>query len=267
LSPASCAPSGRFSRRAALVVSLCVLSPAVGAGAELQEQTSRAYETYRAETEKRFVTRQHSPGPQLSSEVIGRPAGEDGIIGVSGGLIHHWFGACFMRGVKLQTAIGVMRGYDAYPSIYKETIASRVLQRDGDTYRVLLRLKEGDSGISAILDVRSTVRFVFPDRDHALTLSSSQEIREVRRPGASDEELLPPGRDSGYLWRADVFTAFTQTPDGLYVETETLGLSRSFPPMLGWFIRPIARRLGRKSVVRSLEQFEAAVVAAAARGQ
>jgi len=40
---------------------------------------------------------------------------------------------------------------------------------------------------------------------------------------------------------------------------ETLGLSRGFPPFLGWFIEPIARRLGRKSIERSLEQFIAAV--------
>jgi hypothetical protein len=40
---------------------------------------------------------------------------------------------------------------------------------------------------------------------------------------------------------------------------ETLGLSRSFPPFLGWFIEPIARRLGRKSIERSLEEFIAAV--------
>jgi len=131
---------------------------------------------------------------------------------------------------------------------------------------VLMRVKDGDAGISAILDVRSTVRYVFPDSGHAFTVSNSEEIREVRRAGTSDEALLPPGRDSGYLWRADVFTAFAQTPDGLYVETESLGLSRPCPPMLGWLISPIARRFGRKSVVVSLEQFEAAAVAAA-RGQ
>ena len=40
---------------------------------------------------------------------------------------------------------------------------------------------------------------------------------------------------------------------------ETLGLSRGFPPFLAWFIEPIARRLGRKSIERSLEEFIAAV--------
>jgi len=72
---------------------------------------------------------------------------------------------------------------------------------------------------------------------------------------------LPAGRDSGYLWRLDMFTAFVELPDGVYVERETLGLSRTIPAMLGWFIKPIARRLGRKSVVRSLQEFQTATVA------
>jgi len=259
--------SGCPGYRVALVAFALMLSSALCAGADLQQKTSRTYDSYRANAEKRFLARQHSPDAPASGGVIGRPADEDGIISIDGGLIHHWLGTCFIPGMKLQTAIDVSRNYDAYPSIYKEIIVSRVLERDADRYRVLMRLKDGDAGVTAVLDVRSTVRYVFLDKGHAFTVSHSEEIREVRRAGAADEVLLPSGRDRGYLWRADVFTAFTQMPDGLYVETETLGLSRGFPPMLGWIIEPIARRLGRKSVVLSLEQFQAAAVAAAARGQ
>src|SRR5262249_13855490 len=126
----------RMRRRAALVFSMWMLASTTSVGAELQERTSRAYESYRADTEKRFLARPHSPGAPLPSEIVGRPAGEDGIISIAGGLIHHWQGVCFIRGVNLQTALEVSRRYDAYPSIYKEILASRVLQRDGDTYRV-----------------------------------------------------------------------------------------------------------------------------------
>jgi hypothetical protein len=259
--------SGRTEYRVALVAFVLMLSSSLCAGADLEEKTSRTYDSYRANAEKRFLARQHAPDAPASGGIIGRPADENGIISIAGGLIHHWLGTCFIPGMKLQTAIAVSRNYDAYPSFYKEIIVSRVLERDADRYRLLMRLKDGDAGVTAVLDVRSTVRYVFLDKEHAFTVSNSEEIREVRRAGAADEVLLPSGRDRGYLWRADVFTAFTQTPDGLYVETETLGLSRGFPPMLGWIIEPIARRLGRKSVVWSLQQFQAAAVAAAARGQ
>src|SRR5204862_7263362 len=90
-------------------------------------------------------------------------------------------------------------------------------------------------------------------------ISNADEIREVERPGRADERLLPPGRDSGYLWRASTFTHFQEHGDGVYVEMETLGLSRQFPALLGWIIEPIARQVGRRSVQNSLQEFIAAV--------
>jgi hypothetical protein len=76
---------------------------------------------------------------------------------------------------------------------------------------------------------------------------------------------MEAGRDSGYLWRASTFTCFVETKDGLYVETETIGLSRAFPPLLGWIIEPIARRLGRRSVATSLQEFATALKNSAIR--
>ena len=48
---------------------------------------------------------------------------------------------------------------------------------------------------------------------------------------------------------------------GVWLEMETIGLSRGFPSMLGWFIEPIARRVGRSSVDDSLRAFHQAMVA------
>jgi hypothetical protein len=253
-----------FSRlrvRAACVLFAWVLSSIISAAAELQDRTRSAFETYQAGAEAQFLSRQHAIENPGSEGVTVRPANKDGIISIPGGLIHHWFGASFIRDVNLQTVIDTSRNYEAYPSIYKEIVSSRVLECDGDQYRVLMRLKEGEAGVTAVVDVRATVRYVIPDKGRVFTFLSSDEIREVRGAGTPDEVLLPPGRDSGYLWRFDVFTVFVERPDGVYVETENLGLSRTIPPMLGWFIKPIARRLGRKSVVRSLEEFQAATVA------
>ena len=251
----------RTRRRSVLVVSAWLLLSESTAGAELQERTARAYQSYRDGAQTRFLTRPRKPGGPSAGGIIGRPAAEDGIISIAGGLIHHWTGAVFIPNVTLPTALDVSRNYVGYPSIYKEIVRSRVLEHDGDKYWILLRLKEGEAGITAVLDVRSRVRYEFPDASHAFVFSESDEIREVRRAGATDEILLPPGRDSGYLWRTDVFTAFIQTADGVYIEMETLGLSRPFPPMLGWIIEPIARRFGQRSIVQSLDQFRTAVLA------
>ena len=73
---------------------------------------------------------------------------------------------------------------------------------------------------------------------------------------------MPAGRDSGYLWRAVTLNRIIEVDAGVFIEMETLGLSRGFPPLLDWFIEPIARRLGRRSVELSLQEFHSAVKAA-----
>jgi len=85
------------------------------------------------------------------------------------------------------------------------------------------------------------------------------EIRELRDAGTAKERKLSPGHDSGYLWRAAAFTRMVERDGGVFVEMETIGLTRRFPTFLGWFIEPVARRLGRSSVERSLQEFTSAV--------
>ena len=190
---------------------------------ELQDRTARAYRAIAMARRHDFLRVPHEPSQSISWWNHRQPASEDGISSIAGGMVHHWTGIAFIPNVTLQTALDVSRNYAAYQTIDEEIIRSRVLERDGDTYRILLRLKEGEAGITAVLDVRSRVRYEFPDSSHAFAVSESDEIREVRRAGAADEVLLPPGRDSGYLWRTDVFTALTQTAEGAHSAMETPG--------------------------------------------
>ena len=248
----------------ALIACLAALTPADAA--ELQERTSRAYDAYLAEARQAFLSRVRTAGAtvaRLEGVSTARAGRDDGIIDVPGGLVHHWVGAAFIRGVTARTVVDVSCDYPAYSRIYKTIIASRLLGREGDTFRVLMRLKEGEAGVSAVLDVRSTIQYLYPTTQSAYAISNADEIREVNNAGESGERLLPPGQDSGYLWRANTFSRFTEQDGGVYVEMETLGLSRRFPVMLGWLIEPIARRLGRKSVETSLHEFLAAIRTAA----
>jgi hypothetical protein len=231
------------------------------AAADLQARTSDAYDAYLAAARRAFPSRDRpvlTPPPQ-SGVLSAGPAREDGIIGVPGGLVHHWRAAAFIRGATLRTGLAVSSAFQNYHAVYKAVIRSSVLARSGDRHVVLMRLEEGEAGVRAVLDVRSTVEYVYPRMDTAIALSHADEIREVRNAGRPDERLLPPGRDSGYLWRAATFTYFRAQSGGLYVETDTIGLSRDFPPLLGWIIEPIARRFGRRSAATSLQEFIAAV--------
>jgi hypothetical protein len=73
----------------------------------------------------------------------------------------------------------------------------------------------------------------------------STRIEEVRNPGDADEYRLPVGHDSGYLWRLNTYWRYQAGEGGLYVECETLGLSRSIPVGLGWLLGPMVSGLPR----------------------
>ena len=234
------------------------------AAAELNPETAQAYSAYRDAAASAFLARARgdsASAPMKDGEVVARPVDGDGITDVPGGLIHHWRATTFLRAVTLREAVAVSQAYSRYPQIYRSVTDSRLLDHDrnADTFHVQMRLKEGQAGITAVLQIRSTVRYVRMSDAQVFALSEADEIRQVEDAGAPHERLLPPGRDSGYLWRASVLTSFLEWRNGVVIETETLGLSRRFPYTLGWMLEPIARHLGRKSVETSLAEFIAAV--------
>jgi hypothetical protein len=259
-------------RAIALVLSgalFCLTTSAPGA-AELDERATRAYSEYVERARMAFLDRV-TAAPVVGAEVtgalndgrpVGRPAREDGIVTVPGGLVHHWIGTGFIPGSKMQEVLSVSSAYPEYRTIYKSIVGSTLLSRSGDTFRVLLRIREGAAGVTAVLDIWLTIQYFYPDGRRAYSISTSDDIREVKNAGRTDEQHLPAGQDSGYLWRAGAFTSFVQYENGVRVEMETLGLTRRFPALLGWILEPVARRLGRKSVEGSLEEFRTAVLAA-----
>jgi hypothetical protein len=227
--------------------------------AELEPESTAAYDRYMVDATKVFLEERRSPGMPRDGVVTVRPARQDGIVSVPGGLVHHWTGATFIDHATIADALAVSSAYENYHAVYRAVVSSRLLGREGDTYHVQLRIKEGAAGVSAVLQVRASVKFFFPSSTTAYSISTSDEIREVKDPGEATERLLPAGQGSGYLWRAATLSRVVERDGGVAVEMETIGLSRAFPRMLAWIIEPIARRLGRKSVELSLQEFATAV--------
>lgn len=231
-----------------------------GATGNLQPGTTAAYDAYVADAEAAFLARVLSDG-SVPLAAPGSKAGavtEGRITKVADGLVHHWRGGIHMPGVRLERVLATAQRYETYPHMYAQVAEARLLHRDGDTFHVLTRVRGSAGRVSVVLEVRSVVRYE-RQATSAYSVGASQDIREVVAEGQPHERLLPAGRDSGYLWRANTFTRFVQRAGGVDVELETIGLSRRFPPMLGWLIEPFARRLGRRSVERTLVEFDLAV--------
>ena len=243
------------------VLAVLTLTAAPAAAADLQPRTAQAYDKYAGEMTRDFVSRaamNATTARRCDGVIVARAGNGDGILNVPDGLIHHWLGLAFVRGATLKAVEQVARDYSSYPKVYKSVVSTKVLSQQADTYRVLIRLKE-DAGLTAVLDVRSAVEYR-TQRDGSITaVSKSEEVRQVENFGKRNESLLPAGKDSGYLWRAHTLTHFVAEKDGVFIVMETLGLSRQFPPLTGWIIEPIARRIGRKSVEGSLDEFLTAI--------
>lgn len=251
-----------------VVVSLFFMHPGEAeAASTLTHETLTAYKAMAARIQSRFVgeARRQEALPitptLLHGEITVQPGSDDGILKVPNGLVHHWRGAAFIPGVTLADVLAVARSYDEYSTIYDSIVASQLVAQRGNTYETAMRISKSEGPVSAVLDIYSTVTYVTVTSRRTFSVSVANGISEIRNAGRADERRVPSGQDRGYLWRGHVFVLFVAKPQGVYVATETLGLSRRFPALLAWAIEPVARRLGRNSVEGSLAALREAVVA------
>jgi hypothetical protein len=256
---------------------LCVcfsLVLAVGAAsrasaADLRPQTVAAFDRYVAETERQrevsltgaapFLWIETQPAARLTVSLDQLRAGafviermtttQDGKkIDVPAGIIHHWLGAVFIPGASLDQAVALLQDYDRHAAIYAPAVArSKVLARDGDAFRVLLRFFM-KRVITVVMDGEHQAHFtrLGPDRAHSRVVST--RLNEVDDPDTPHERLKPEGRDGGYLWRINSYWRFLERDGGTYIQCETITLSRGIPIGLGWIVGPFVTSIPKDSL-------------------
>ena len=164
------------------------------------------------------------------------------------GIIHHWLGAVFVPDASLDQAIALLQDYDHHAEIYAPAVnQSKVLARDGDSFRVLLRFFM-KKVLTVVVDGEHQARFtrLGPDRAHSRVVST--RLNEVEDPGTAQERLKPEGRDGGYLWRINSYWRFLERDGGTYIQCETITLSRRIPIGLGWLVGPFVTSIPKDSL-------------------
>ncbi len=71
------------------------------------------------------------------------------------------------------------------------------------------------------------------------------------------------GHDSGFLWRMDSDWRFQERDGGVYVECETISLTRDIPKGLGWLVKPFLTSVPRESLESTLGSTRSGVLARA----
>lgn len=235
--------------------------------ADLQPETVQAFDRYIHGAEER-QDRRLAPGAaflwadeqeQRAAQVRkGQVAIENrsaaGTIAVPGGLIHDWIGAVFIPGTTLAKTLTLVQDYDHNRDHYQpEVLASRLVSRSGNDFKVYLRLIK-KKVITVILDTNYDVRYFPLDGSRCHSRAYSTRIAEVQNAGKRDERILPPGQDSGFLWRLYSYWRFQERDGGVYVECEAISLTRGIPAGLGWLVEPIITKLPRESLANTLRE-------------
>jgi len=190
-------------------------------------------------------------------------------ISVEDGLIHHWYGAILIPGVKVETLVRWIQDYNSTSKYFTEVKESKLLPpKDGDnadTYRIFFRLTRTYL-LTINYNTWHTAIYRHHDAGQVSSRSFTTKIAEVTDAGTSSEKELPEGDDRGFLWRLNSYWRFNQEGDGVIVECESISLSRGIPTgvsILNAFtfgaIRGVIESLPRESLESTLTSMRAGV--------
>ena len=256
----------RGSRLAALAAGVLLTIGVVGA-AELQPRTVKAFEAYVAAAEKRpaqpFLWIDTRPaaerarhlrdlraGGLVIEQLRVRPDGRD--VEVPAGLVHHWIGAVFVPRATTADALRLLQDYDRHATVYAPAVArSRLISHQGDTFRFSLRFVM-TKVITVTVDGEHEARFTMAGPGRARSWIHSTRLAEVTDAGTSSEREEPVGQGGGYLWRLNSYWRLEERGGGVYVECESVSLTRDVPFGLGWIVGPFVTSLPRESLELTL---------------
>jgi hypothetical protein len=186
-----------------------------------------------------LVIEQLTTGDQLTSG-----AGEE----LPGALLHDWRGTAFITGGKAADFERLMKDFAAYPRVYSpQVLTASILEHDGDHFQTTMRVRQKHV-LTVVMDTTYDITFGRLDAQRGYSVTRSTKITEIDSPGMARERALGPGEEHGFLWRMNTYWSYEERDGGLYVQIESVTLSRSIPTGLGWAIGPFIESVPRDSL-------------------
>ncbi|HTS69692.1 MAG TPA: hypothetical protein VMO17_11975, partial [Terriglobia bacterium] len=122
---------------------------------------------------------------------------------------------------------------------------------DGNDYQIYYRLRK-KKVITVTLNTNHDVHYFPIDTTHCRSRSVATRIAEVVDADQPGEHEKPVGHDGGFLWRLNSYWRFEEKDQGVYVEVESISLTRDTPTGLGWLIRPFITGIPSESLLMTL---------------
>lgn len=227
----------------------------------IAEEPTRAAESgftsYIGQVEARLDQQHRSPDGFLAQEDSARLRKGEPMIEkltpssgaeLPGALLHHWRGTAFAAGATADDFERLMKDFSAYPQRFSpQVVRASVISQQGDQYKVLLRVQQ-HLVITVVMDTAYDILFVRQDGQHGYSIARSTRTAEIKSPGTSDERVLTPEEEHGFLWRMNTYWSYEEKDGGLYMQIESVTLTRSIPMGLGWVVRPFVQSIPRESL-------------------
>lgn len=165
-----------------------------------------------------------------------------------GALMQDWRGTAFVPGAKGEDFERVMRNFEIFPRIYSPEVLKASVQTLGTNhYQVKMRVRQ-QHVVTVVMDMTYDTTFGRLDAEHGYSLSRSTQITEIDAAGTPQERVLSVDEDHGYLWRLNNYWSYEEGDGGLYIQVESVSLSRAAPKGLGWMIGPFIKNVPRESL-------------------
>jgi hypothetical protein len=246
------------SRSLACIAALVMFAAWVpGIAEEPTPEALSGFESYIRQVEARLDQQHRQPAGFLAAEDSTRLRKGELIIermnpssaaDLPGALLHHWRGTAFAAGAKAADFERLMKDFPAYPRRFSpQVVRANVIAQQGDQYKVLLRVRQHHV-ITVVMDTAYDITFGRLDREHGYSMARSTRISEIKSPGTSDERALKPEEEHGFLWRMNTYWSYEEKDGGLYMQIESVTLTRSIPTGLGWVIGPFVSSIPRESL-------------------
>ena len=166
----------------------------------------------------------------------------------SGAMLHHWRGTAFAPGATAADFERLMKDFNAYPEHFSpQVLQAKVLTQQGDHFQAVMRVRQRHV-LTVVMDKAYDIGFGRLDARRGYSISRSTRISEIASPGTPSERALSPSEEHGFLWRMNTYWSYEERDGGLYMQIESVTLTRSIPTGFGWAIGPFVESVPRESL-------------------
>jgi len=166
-----------------------------------------------------------------------------------GALLHHWRGTAFVNGATAGDFERLMKNFNSYPRTFAPQVvkASILTPHQDNHFTATMRVRQRHV-ITVVMDPTYDIRYGRLDAQHGYSIARSTKIAEIDAPGTAKEHPLSENEEHGFLWRMNTYWSYEERDGGLYMQVESISLTRGIPAGLGWVVRPYVESVPRESL-------------------